>query len=81
LPVLSPTSLAAFCRWRLRRLAALEEVADSCVINLVSEGRLQIERAGSWAKRKRCDVVGTLGQSLVTAGGVDLAGAIRPLLS
>ncbi|WP_144162262.1 fumarylacetoacetate hydrolase family protein [Paraburkholderia sp. BCC1885] len=49
---------------------ALEKVAGYLLVNDVSEREYQIERGGTWDKRKSCDTFGPIGPWLVTADEV-----------
>lgn len=49
---------------------ALEHVAGYCVINDLSERKLQLEGTGQWIKGKSCDTFGPIGPWLVTTDEV-----------
>jgi len=51
---------------RIKEENALDYIAGYCVINDVSERRLQLEGTGQWTKGKSCDTFGPIGPWLVT---------------
>ncbi len=49
---------------------ALDHVAGYCVINDLSERKMQLEGTGQWIKGKSCDTFGPIGPWLVTADDI-----------